>query len=167
MGSEGSNDDAIGWRSALRGNWFQAIQTLGICGSLIFYGLAHRERTRATETRTLLEITRSHREIHHEILSNPALFRVMSPKADLTANPVTDQERLVVVLLVLHLNSVFQASRVGTTIPIEGMGRDVQTFFSLPIPQAVWQSVRHYQNEDFQKFVEGKLPSEQYIYSGE
>ena len=40
------------------------------------------------------------------------------------------------------------------TIPPEGLRRDVWQFFSLPIPQWVWNRVKVMQDDDFVVFVE-------------
>lgn len=36
----------------------------------------------------------------------------------------------------------------------EGLASDIQQFFDLPIPQAVWQKLRKFYDADFVAFVE-------------
>ena len=36
----------------------------------------------------------------------------------------------------------------------EGLRSDICSFFSLPIPQAVWEKTKLFQNDDFVEFVE-------------
>jgi len=35
-----------------------------------------------------------------------------------------------------------------------GLKKDVREFFSLPIPRAVWNEMKSYQDSDFVRFVE-------------
>ena len=39
----------------------------------------------------------------------------------------------------------------------EGVERDIQAFFSLPVPKEVWNKFKEFQNADFVKFVESAL----------
>jgi hypothetical protein len=41
----------------------------------------------------------------------------------------------------------------------EGLRKDIERFFSLPIPQAVWARVKSLQDAPFVKFVERCFPS--------
>lgn len=42
-------------------------------------------------------------------------------------------------------------------VKLEGMQKDIKAFFSLPIPKAVWEQVKPFQDEDFVEFVENSL----------
>jgi hypothetical protein len=50
--------------------------------------------------------------------------------------------------------SVYHAIRDGTLIKPEGLRKDIQSFFALPIPRAVWERVKPLQDREFVKFVE-------------
>jgi len=115
---------------------------------------------------TLIQLTQSHREIWETLLSRPDLFRVLKPDADIKVRPVTDSEKLVVVLVVLHLHAAFEASKNGVVVPLEGMARDIKTVFSLPIPRAVWEDVRPFQNAKFVAFVESHFDPVAPIWKG-
>jgi hypothetical protein len=42
----------------------------------------------------------------------------------------------------------------GLTISHEGLRRDVEDFFSLPVPHAVWKSMKQFQDESLVEFIE-------------
>ena len=73
---------------------------------------------------------------------------------DLRAKPITEAEELFVNQLFLHLNSAFQAIRVGLFSTPEGLETDVREFFSHPIPRMVWKKMRKFQNKALVKFIE-------------
>ena len=56
-------------------------------------------------------------------------------------------------LLILHLNAAFRALTDGVFMRPEALERDVKSFFSLPIPHAVWEELKTFQDQDFIKFV--------------
>jgi len=78
----------------------------------------------------------------------------MDPSADLSKQAVTREEERFVMLVIQHLNGVFQAMQNGLVVKPEGVRRDVSSFFSLPIPKQVWELVKVLQNNDFVAFVE-------------
>ena len=71
--------------------------------------------------------------------------------------PVTSAEEFFVGLIVSHINSVFYATNDELVVEWEGLRRDVGSFFSLPIPNAVWTKTKLLQNQDFAAFVESSL----------
>lgn len=50
-----------------------------------------------------------------------------------------------------------RAIRNGLMDAPEGLGLDIRTFFSLPVPRAVWDSKRHFQDAEFVAFVEKQI----------
>jgi hypothetical protein len=99
-------------------------------------------------------ITKNHREIWSEFYERPELSRILDPKADLAAKPVTNEEKLFVNFLIFHLNNSYQAIRDGLYHQPEGLKKDIASFFSLPIPQAVWAKAKKFQDRRFWAFVE-------------
>ena len=73
---------------------------------------------------------------------------------DLSKHPVTLDEEIFINLVIQHLSSVYHALRYELAIEPEGLRRDVRGFFSLPLPQAVWEQVKVLQNAAFVQFVE-------------
>ena len=57
-------------------------------------------------------------------------------------------------MLMNHLAAVHHAIDAGIVTEPEQIRRDVAEFFELPIPQAVWKSLRRFQDQRFARFVE-------------
>ncbi|MCF7763183.1 MAG: hypothetical protein K9N62_05870 [Verrucomicrobia bacterium] len=140
-------------------HWFDFLQTVGIVGGLFFTGLSFRDNFRARQVATLIELTGSHRDIWENLFTHTTLSRITKREVDLVREPITEHERLIVRLLILHLNAVFHASEISNVIRLEGIHVDVQQFFSAPIPSAIWAEFRDFQNRDFVRFVEQAVES--------
>lgn len=141
-----------GWFSD---NAFNLISAIGVVGSLWFTAFSLRSETKTRRISNLLAVTANHREVWNTFLANKELARVRDVGANLLANPVTDAERFFVIMVIQHLNSVYQAMNDQLFVKLEGLRRDVAQFFSLPIPRDVWEKVKATQNDDFVAFVEG------------
>ena len=133
---------------------FDLLEAVGIIASLTFTAVSFRRDDRSRRVGNLLTLTQSHREVWKEQLHDPKLKRILDPKANLAREPVTRDEEIFVTLVIQHLNIVFHALRDELTINPEGLRRDVWQFFSLPIPQAVWNQLKPLQNEAFVAYVE-------------
>jgi len=138
------------WISA---HWFDLLQTAGIVGGFIFTGITLREDTKVKRLQSLFTITKSHREIWSEIYQRPDLSRILDQTADVNAQPVTKEETLFVNFLIFHLNNSYQAICDGLYSRPEGLGEDIKSFFSLPIPRTVWEQTKKFQDRDFVAFV--------------
>ena len=138
----------------LEQNWFSSIQITGILGGLLFTAVNFRTDAQARRVSNLIAITQHQREIWTHLYTRPELARVLAKAVNLKSAPVTDAEELFVNFLILHLNTAYHAMRVGMFVKPEGLQRDIQMFFSLPIPKAVWETIKQFQDEDFVRFVE-------------
>jgi hypothetical protein len=134
-------------------HWFDLLQTVGIVGGLLFTAYAALRDERATKIATLFAANEQHREIWEELYTNPRLSRVLKTTANLDKEPISDEEALFVRLLILHLGTVYRAMKSGTFVTLDGLQRDIQEFFSLPIPKAIWEKARPFQNADFVEFI--------------
>jgi hypothetical protein len=123
-------------------NWFALLQSAGIIGSLLFTGITLRDDVRSRRVGNLIAITGQHREIWGYLYSRPELTRVLDATTDLKRVPISEEEELFVTLLILHLNSSYQAMKSGMLVKPEGLHRDIRTFFSLPIPRLVWNKAK-------------------------
>lgn len=132
------------------------LQNAGIVGSLCLSGWAAHREAQARRTANLLKLTEQHRDLWKELFVRPALSRVLRADADPDADPPTDEEMQFVTLLILHLNTAHSAIRAGVIKEPEGLTLDIRGFFSLPIPQAGWEAVRHLHDSDFVAFVEAR-----------
>jgi hypothetical protein len=154
----------MGFGEWISQNWFEFATVLcGICG-LWFSAFAihqntkaQKEETKARRTSNLLAITANHREVWKNFPNSPELARVIDPSADVTKQPVTPVERFFVNTVISHTSSVYQALKGELVMEQEGLRRDVKSFFSLPIPKAVWTKTKLLQNLDFAAFIESSL----------
>jgi len=138
-------------------NWFNLFSSVGIIGGLWFTAVSLRSETKTRRIANLLTITANYREVWKDFFRSPELARVIDPAADVTKLPVTPAEELFVGFIISHINSVFYATNDELVVEWEGLRRDVGSFFSLPIPNAVWKETKLLQNQDFAAFIESAL----------
>ena len=135
-------------------HWFDLFQTVGVVAGLVFTFLAFRIDTKTRRVSNLIEITKAHREIWSELYRRPELARISQAEVDLKKSPIQPEEELFISLLILHLNCAYQAMRNHLYNEPEGMREDVRHFFSRPMPNAVWQKMKPFQDKKFVGFVE-------------
>jgi len=130
------------------------IADIGIVGGLLFNGFQMRSEAKTRRVANLLTATSNHREIWSALFSNPELARVLDANAPIHKKPVSDSEEVFVILVILHLASVFMAQKDHLIVKETGLRRDVWDFFSRPIPAAVWEKMKVLYNDDFVAYVE-------------
>jgi|GEM_PF-1134611 len=135
-------------------NWVDVVQTGGIIAGFLLSVFTIRREAAVRHVQNLFTLTRNHREIWTSLLERPELSRVLKANVDLAANPVSESERLVVLFLILHLASSFEAQKRGLYLSERGLRDDISQFFGLPIPAAVWMESKSLQECDFVEFVE-------------
>ena len=145
----------MGFLNWVRANWFDLLQSVGIIGSLLFTAISLRIDAKVRRVGNLFEVTKQHREIWTALYSRPDLKRVVDASADPSGHSVTDEEELFVNLLILHLASNYQAAKAGMFMLPAELTADIAAFFSLPIPHAVWDKMKSFQDREFVAFVEG------------
>jgi hypothetical protein len=138
-------------------NWFNLFSSVGIIGGLWFTAVSLHSETKTRRIANLLTITGNYREIWKEFFRSPELARVIDPTADVAKQPVTPAEKFFVGMVISHINSVFYATNDELVIKWEGLRRDVKSFFTLPVPRAVWNTTKLLQNQDFAAFIESSL----------
>jgi hypothetical protein len=138
----------------LADNWFTLLQSLGIISAIFFTGISSRRDAKGRRVTNRFEVTRHHREIWTLLYERNDLKRVMASDADLITHPVTDEERIFVNLLILHLANSYHAAKAGMFALPSGLQADAKAFFSRPIPRAVWERMRALQDPEFANFVE-------------
>ncbi len=144
----------MGFETFLREEWFTILQSAGIIGGLLFTALSLRTDARIRRVSNLITLTAHHREIWTELYRRPELARVLKPVLPPDQLTPTPEEEVFVSLLILHLTSAYEAIKQGVLLPPEKLEDDICNFFSLPIPKAVWEQNRTYQNRHFVEFVE-------------
>ncbi len=135
-------------------NGFNLFSSAGIIGGLLFTAVSLHSETKTRRIANLLSVTANHREVWKVFLNDKQLARVLDTLADTSKQPVTEAERVFVVMVILHINSVYFATKDELVVKLEGWRRDIAQFLSLPIPREVWEKVKVLQNEDFAAFVE-------------
>jgi hypothetical protein len=140
-----------GW---LAENSFNLLSAVGIIGGLWFTATSFRADAKSRQVSNLLALTQNHQRMWQDFYHQPDLARVLDERADLKHQPLKQAEEEFVNLVVQHLNAVYQATKTGMLMKQEGMRREIVEFLSLPIPKAVWEKIKLYQNDDFAAFVE-------------
>jgi hypothetical protein len=139
------------------GEWFELLQSVSIVFSLLAAAHTMRQEGKERRIENVLALTAAHREIWSQIVENPKLGRILDPAADVQKTPPTVQERLLVQMVVLHVRAAFKASRLRLNFNDEDVAKDLRDFFSLPVPNAVWQRVKIYQSVELQRFIDQNL----------
>jgi hypothetical protein len=138
-------------------NWFNLFSSVGIIGGLWFTAISLRSETKTRRIANLLTITANYREVWKEFFHSPELARVIDPAANVAKRPITPAEEFFVQLIISHTSSVYEALKDELLTQQEGFRRDVKSFFSLPVPKAVWTKTKLLQNHDFAAFIESSL----------
>ena len=141
------------------GNWFNVIQTVGIIGSLWVATTAANRDARAKGIENLLSLSEHHRELWKEMPGQNDLVRIFQPDADTVLVPVTVAEAEFLNLVIVHYQTGWFIAKADGPTTLAEMRADVRSFFTLPLPRAVWEKSRHNRNKDFVRFVERALTS--------
>jgi hypothetical protein len=144
----------MGFLPWLADNAFELLNAFGIVGGLLFTAHSLRSETKTRRVANLLALTEAHRNIWKEHFKNPDLVRVLAPAVDLSKEPITNEEEIFVNLVIQHLSVVYHTMRDELLMKPEGLRQDVASFFSLPIPEAIWNKLKTAQNDRFVEFVE-------------
>jgi hypothetical protein len=86
----------------------------------------------------------------------PAVVEVelSSPARSQTSSHRTQISGKARARMIQHINSVYYAMSDQLVVKYEGLRRDIAQFFSLPIPQAVWERMKVFQNDALVRFIE-------------
>lgn len=138
-------------------DWSELTQNAGIITTLLFSTYSIRKDNQARRLSNLNAITDRHREIWREMYSRPSLSRVLNSHVDLKDEPVSQEEYVFVNELIIHLGTAHSAMKEGMFTRLDGLKKDIIAFFSLPVPKAVWEQSRTFQNLEFIMFVDETL----------
>jgi hypothetical protein len=144
------------WLSA---HWFDCLQIIGLVGGLLLTAYTIHKDARARQISNLIALNQRHDDIWRTFYERPQLSRVLEHGVDLSKQPISDEESLFVTMLFLHLDTVRRTAKAGMFIEIRGIRNDLRSFIKLPIPSAVWEKLKPFQDEDFVAFVDGCLDS--------
>ena len=144
----------MGFKEWISNNWFALIQTGALATGLLLIGIALLFEARARRVANLIQLTEQHRDLWERMYSQPELARILDPDANLAKMGVTAEEEVFVIFIILHLSSTYYGMRSGFFQQPHGLRKDIERFFSLPIPRMVWAKVKALQDAPFVKFVE-------------
>lgn len=145
---------AMGIFTWLGDQWFVLLQSVGIIASLLLTTLSLRDDLKTRRVSNLITMTQHHHKLWSMLFTQPELMRILNPSVDLHRTTVTKEEELFVGMVILLLNCSFQAMKMDSLVKPEGLNQDVHSFFSLPIPKAVWGMTKRFQDQEFVRFVE-------------
>lgn len=146
----------LGWIAA---HWFDLLQTAGILVGLFATTHTIRADTKERKIGNLFALTKAHREIWSRLYDRQELGRVLAPVVNLAREPATSEEELFVHTLILHLRTAFKARDLGMQFDDDAVVADIRQFFSRPIPRAVWEQTKVFQDQRFIEFVDRALES--------
>lgn len=141
----------------LKENWFSLSQVCGIVAGMLFTALTIRQESRRKKIGDLLTLNQQHQELWKEIQNSPALQRLLAPNADLVAEPVGIAEEEFLNRAFVHFYVGWLLIGSGALIRMDVFAKDVRAFFSLPVPQAVWDQTKAHRDVRFVRFVDGVL----------
>jgi hypothetical protein len=144
----------------LRLHWIDLIQTAALVTGFLTLRSAFIGETRARQIGNSITLSQHHRNLWERLLADPQLARILDPKADIQKKRVTFAEEMFVIFIIIHLSDSYTAIQAGFYERLSGLRKDIQNFFSLPIPQFVWNKVKDLQEFEFFKFVENCLYEE-------
>jgi len=148
-------------------NWLNLFQTVGIVGALVFTGFALFLDGRSRRAGDLIRLTDRHRELWERMSMEPQLARILDPSVDIAKAPATREEELFVIFVILHLSDNYFVIKAAFFEAPRGLRKDIELFFSLPLPRAVWKKVRDLQDEPFVEFVEDCWPAPSVVDNNE
>jgi hypothetical protein len=130
------------------------LQTTSIVVGL--YATTHtiRADTKERKIQNLFTLTSAHRDLWTHFLDRPEVQRIYSCDVDLENAPPTMAERRFVGLMILHVRTAFKARKAGMEFGDDAIEADLRQFFSRPIPHAIWDSLKEFQDADFVAFLD-------------
>ena len=133
---------------------FDVLGATGIIGGLIFTAVSFRSEAQTRRIANLLTLTQNHHELWKAFYKDTDIARVLDSTADLKSKPITLGESAYINVTIQHLSSVYRAMQADLTFKPEEIQSDVRGYFQLPLPRAVWEQTKQFQNRDFASFIE-------------
>lgn len=137
--------------------WFDLLQSAFIAGSFLLAAISYQNETRSRQISHLFTLHEHRQAVWRPMLSQPELARIRQSNIDLTADPITTQEQIMVKMAISHLYLIFKATETKQIPTPPGIQLDIKQYFSLPIPNQVWQEVKPYQDSEFIRFISDAL----------
>jgi hypothetical protein len=144
----------MGLATWLAQHWLDLVQSVGIIGGLAFTGYTIRKDEQARRIANAIAINAQYQQIWRALYEHPKLGRVVAVHVNLEKEPISVAEDVFVTTVILHLATVYRATRSGEYVRPEGLRQDVKEFFALPIPSVIWERWKQLQDTDFREFMD-------------
>lgn len=138
-------------------NWFNLIQTAGIVASLWFTAAGLIREAKAKEIENLLTIAEHHRDLWAKAYERPELARIFQVDADVASKSLTVAEAEFLNLVLVQYQITWFVAKAGGLVTEKELATDVNDFFALPLPRAVWERTKTSRNSKFVRFIEDAL----------
>jgi hypothetical protein len=138
---------------AIKEQWFDLFQTVGIIAALLLTYRSLRDQAQQLKMSNLLLVTQHHRELWGYMLDHSDLVRVFDKQANIKKTPITERERTFANMVFLHSAACLAAQRAKVMPESNNFAADVAGLFSYPIPRVVWNDVMPFVNPEFARFV--------------
>ena len=133
-------------------NWSNVIGAAGIIGSLLFTAASFREDSKNRLITNLLALDERHRALWGEVKQRQELKRILSQNVDMLAQPLTPEEDVSMWQIIQQFETGWRVENILNRGELKSLARDVAEFFSLPLPQAVWEKEKQFRNPRFVRF---------------
>lgn len=142
--------DLTAW---LQENWIDLAQTAVIIVALWVAAKQLYLNNAINKYRVHMDIVKSHREIWSQIILDENLSRIAEETLDLTKSPITKPEKKFTIFLILHVSTLFSASKRRFLSISEEDKEDIKGLFALPIVKKVWSEIKDLYSNKFVKFI--------------
>ncbi len=129
-------------------------QTLGIIAGFIFTIFQLRNASKITKFNIFWKIGESHRQIWQNIVDNPSLSPILDDKDDDKLTNITPQVKMAIIIIVLHIEGVFEAHQKGYYKLGENDSKDIGELFNQQLFKLVWDEIKDYQKVEFKNYIE-------------
>jgi hypothetical protein len=147
-------------------SWTQSnvVEAAGIIGGLLFTGvnllftaLSLREDSKNRLISNLIALDERHRALWSDVKQRPELKRILSETVDLIAHPLTPEEDVSMWQIIQQFETGWRMEKILNRGELKNLSKDAASFFSLPLPHAVWEKVKQFRNTKFVLFVDRAL----------
>jgi len=146
--------EVFAWFNA---NWFPFLQTVCAIGGLCFTAGYFVGDGKSRRVVNLSSRTERHRALWDEARRSSDLYRIFHEDANVLSQSVTVAEEEFLNAAFLHFEYGWELAEITNKSRLNLLRKDVQHFFSLPLPRAVWEKTKQYRNPKFVRFVDRAL----------
>ncbi len=112
---------------------------------------------KSKEAKNILALSEQHRALWNEARHREELLRVFQADNSLSTKPITTSEEVFLNEVIVYYETGWQMAKAGTVLTLKSLAADIQGFFNLPLPRAIWEKTKKYRNPKFVRFVEDAM----------